>query len=91
MQQSDNAAQVARSLEPAVKQALTPEEREWLEAGYFVELESFSPQRLIRILNYSIAQSRELDVGGAEASGSDLLMVGDDTGSGYLYTSESFG
>ncbi len=91
MQQNSSAAQVARTLEPAVKQGLTPEEREWLEAGYFVELESFSPQRLIRILNYSIAQSRELEIGGAEASGSDLLMMGDDTGSGYLYTSESFG
>jgi hypothetical protein len=58
---------------------------DWLEAGNFVELESFTPQKLMQVLHRSLSDTRELD----SERGSDLFFVGDS--GGYFYTSESFG
>lgn len=57
-------------------------ELQWLEAGNFVELESFTPQKLIQVLNRGIAGSQNLD------DDNSLIFVGD---AGAIYVNESFG
>lgn len=81
---SDSMRQDARELAPAVRQELSPEELQWLESGNCVELESFSPQKLIQILNLGIAGGRDLD-----SDDSSLILLGD-TGSS-IYVVDSFG
>ncbi len=62
--QADHAsAQTAKQLSPEIRTNLSAEELQWLDAGNFVELESFPPQQLIHILNRGIAGSRDLDSG----------------------------
>jgi len=56
-QQSTKFAQQARQLIPAVRQQLSAEELDWLNAGYCVELESFTPRRLLKIVSQGIAWS----------------------------------
>ncbi|MGL5060038.1 MAG: hypothetical protein ACRC62_08645 [Microcoleus sp.] len=81
---SENAARNARELSPAIRQDLSAEELRWLESGNYVELESFSPQKLIQILNLGISGSRDLD-----SDNSSLILLGD-TGSS-IYVVDSFG
>jgi DNA-directed RNA polymerase subunit RPC12/RpoP len=81
---SQEYAQDAVQLLPEIRQNLSAEELEWLEAGNFVELESFSPQKLIQILNRGIAGSRDL---GRE--GSSLILLGSADTS--IYVVDSFG
>jgi hypothetical protein len=80
-------AQSARQLPDAVRQGLTAEELAWLDAGSFVELESFTPQKLLRVVNYGLAQS-------GDPQGNDGLILVDDNvgyGGGYVFVSDSFG
>ena len=87
VQQSQTMAQSARQLPDAVRQGLTAEELAWLDAGSFVELESFTPQRLLRVVNYGLAQS-------GEPQGNEGLILVDDNvgyGGGYVFVSDSFG
>ena len=87
VQQSQTMAQSARQLPDAVRQGLTAEELAWLDAGNFVELESFTPQRLLRVVNYGLAQS-------GDPQGNDGLILVDDNvgyGGGYVFVSDSFG
>lgn len=84
IQASPESAEAAKRLLPEICSTLSTDELEWLEAGNFVELESFSPQKLIQILNSSIANSRTLN-----SDDSSLILVGD-TGSS-MYVAESFG
>jgi hypothetical protein len=81
---SDDAARDARELPTAIRQDLSPEELQWLESGNYVELESFSPQKLIHILNLGIADSRDLD-----SDDSSLILLGDMGSS--IYVVDSFG
>jgi len=87
VQQSQTMAQSARQLPDAVRQGLTAEELAWLDAGNFVELESFRPQKLLRVVNYGLAQS-------GDPQGNDGLILVDDNvgyGGGYVFVSDSFG
>jgi hypothetical protein len=87
VQQSQTMAQNARQLPDAVRQGLTAKELAWLDAGNFVELESFTPQRLLRVVNYGLAQS-------GDPQGNDGLILVDDNvgyGGGYVFVSDSFG
>ena len=61
---------------------LSSRELQWLETGKFVKLESFTPQKLIQVLNRGIAGSLNLD------SDNSSVSVGDNTG---VYATESFG
>jgi hypothetical protein len=81
--QSDQSAQAAQQLDPVIRQNLNPEELAWLETGCYLELESFSPQKLIQILQRAINESRELAI----VEGGDMLIM-DSPG---FYTVESFG
>jgi hypothetical protein len=80
--QSTESAQLAQQLSTDLRNSLTPAELEWLDAGCYLELESFSPQKLIQILQRAINESREL----ATIEGGDLLMINPG-----FYTVESFG
>lgn len=87
VQQSQTMAQSARQLPDAVRQGLTAEELAWLDAGNFLELESFTPQRLLRVVNYGLAQS------GDPQGNQGLILVDDNVGygGGYVFVSDSFG
>ncbi|MCA1992961.1 MAG: hypothetical protein LDL41_13130 [Coleofasciculus sp. S288] len=87
VQGSQESTQQARQLPPDVRQSLSSDELEWLEAGNFVELESFSPRRIIQVLNRGIVQSQE------QTSSDSLILVDDGGygGVGYVYAVDSFG
>ncbi len=82
--QSTASAQTAQQLAPDIRTSLTPPELEWLDAGCYLELESFSPQKLIQILQRAINESRELAV----VEGGDMLIMDSNPG---FYTVDSFG
>ncbi|MEG4229324.1 hypothetical protein QUA44_25390 [Microcoleus sp. N9_A2] len=86
VQQSQTMAQSTRQLPDAVRQGLTAEELAWLDAGNFVELESFTPQRLLRVVNYGLAQS-----GDPQSNDGLILAGGAAYGGGYVFVSDSFG
>jgi hypothetical protein len=81
---SESSARDAVQLPPAIRQDLSPEELDWLKLGNFVELESFSPQKLIQILNRGIAGSRDLG-----SDDSSLILLGGTDSS--IYVVDSFG
>ncbi|MBD0395485.1 MAG: hypothetical protein ICV52_16980 [Microcoleus sp. C1-bin4] len=81
---SDSSARDAVQLPPAIRQDLSAEELEWLDLGNYVELESFSPQKLIQILNRGIAGSRDLG-----SDDSSLILLGGTDSS--IYVVDSFG
>ncbi|MEG4571139.1 hypothetical protein QUA56_00200 [Microcoleus sp. N3A4] len=81
---SESSARDAVQLPPAIRQDLSPEELEWLELGNYVELESFSAQKLIQILNRGIAGSRDLG-----SDDSSLILLGGTDSS--IYVVDSFG
>lgn len=56
---SEDSAREAQELSSKVKEDLTEKEIKWLEAGKFVELESFTPQRLLRVVSQGILNSRQ--------------------------------
>jgi hypothetical protein len=85
IQRSPGIAQDAKQQLAEIRGDLLATELNWLESGSFVELESFTPQKLIQILHRSISETRDP----ASEDGSDLFFVGDS--GGYFYTSESFG
>ncbi|HEY9800025.1 MAG TPA: hypothetical protein V6D25_06665 [Leptolyngbyaceae cyanobacterium] len=84
IQTSPELAEAAKQLPLEVRSSLSKVELDWLEAGNFVELESFSPQKLIQILNRGIINSQALD-----AEDSSLILVGDSDNS--MYAVQSFG
>jgi hypothetical protein len=81
---SESSARDAVQLPSAIRQDLSAEELEWLNLGNYVELESFSAQKLIQILNRGIAGSR--DIGSDDSS---LILLGDTDSS--IYVVDSFG
>ena len=83
MQKSAQCANQAKQMPAEVKQSLLPDEVAWLEIGYFVELESLSPQRLLQVVTQGIAKSRT-----SQSIGS-LFTV--DSGDSNSYIVEDFG
>lgn len=86
---AEESAQQAKQLPPDVQQNLSAEELEWLELGNFVELESFTPRRLLQIVTQGIAR-RQLSPDGTDSA---FVEIDSDSSSGesYLLASESFG
>ncbi len=82
---STASATAATQLQPEIRQHLTAAELAWLDAGNYVELESFTPQQLIQILNRGIVNSRELDISDSGA----MIWMGNEGSS--VYAVESFG
>lgn len=88
VQQSPESAQAGRNMAQPVLAALEVTEIQWLRDGYFVELESFAPQALLRMITMGIARSRD-------PRASDSLVPLDQdpgyTGTTMVYVSDSFG
>ncbi|MDZ8052837.1 MAG: hypothetical protein RMX68_032175 [Aulosira sp. ZfuVER01] len=84
IQASPDSAQAAKDLFGEIRQNLTAEELAWLDSGKFVELESLTPQRIIKVLQRGITGSQNLAI-----DDSSLILVGD-TGND-IYFVESFG
>jgi hypothetical protein len=86
MQTSDESAQEAKQLSSEIRSGLSTEDLQWLDAGNFVELESFTPAKLIQILRRGISSTNNL----VAENDSSILIFSDynDTG---VYAVESFG
>ncbi len=84
IQSTQESAQAAKELSPAIRQSLSSEEIKWLELGNFVELESFTPKRLIQVLNRCILRANNLTDG-------DRNLLAIEETSGDLYLVQSFG
>jgi hypothetical protein len=81
---STNSAYTAKQIPPSEWTGLSVEEVSWLTAGNYVELESFTPQQLIQVLNRGIAGT--LNIVGESDS---YMTIGGYDGS--IYAAESFG
>lgn len=89
--ESDLSTQ-AKQIPGEVRRSLSNEELSWLEAGNYVELESFTPQRLLNILSNGIARSRTTLSGQIESGGSSIYNPDEGTRVASAITfSESFG
>jgi len=91
VRQSPKFAKTARQLPEPVRQSLSQDEWEWLEMGNYVELEFFTPQRLLQVVSQGIARSQEL------GSANDMTSIYGDgdydntSTSAMLFASDSFG
>ena len=59
VQQKEEYAADARNLSIDVKRDLTEAEIKWLESGKFIELESYTPKRLLTVVTQGISRSRK--------------------------------
>jgi hypothetical protein len=84
VQNTDSLAKKATELPLEIRQTLSKEELSWLDAGNFVELESFSPQILIKVLRNGISGSLNL-----ASDDSSIILIGDSGND--IYMVESFG
>jgi hypothetical protein len=84
IESSPNSGKDCIELPREVRGSLSPEELKWLDAGNFVELESFNPQQLIQIIQRGITRDLSLDSGD-----SDSIFVENSDSS--LYVFQSFG
>jgi hypothetical protein len=89
IQVSADSAQRALVMPPEVVKQLSATDLKWLEAGYFVDLESFTPQKLMHIVSQGIRRMQNL----GEDVGDNLILVGgfgsDDVT--FVYASDNFG
>ena len=85
VQNSKISATAAQNLAALLRQNLSDSEIKWLNKGNFVDLESFTPQKLIQVLQRSIVNSQQL----YRVDERNLILVGG--GSSFLYASDSFG
>jgi len=89
IQVSADSAHRARVMPPEVVKQLSATDLKWLEAGYFVDLESFTPQKLMHIVSQGIGRMQNL----GEDVGDNLILVGgfgsDDVT--FVYASDNFG
>ncbi|MBW4598347.1 MAG: hypothetical protein KME29_01725 [Calothrix sp. FI2-JRJ7] len=67
-----------------IRSTLTLQELQWLQAGNFVNLESFKPQQLIQIIQRGISNSSNLE-------SNTNLLVDSSSSDTFIYISESFG
>ncbi|OKH42568.1 hypothetical protein NIES2101_32765 [Calothrix sp. HK-06] len=80
---SPQSASEASQLPSEICNNLSPDELQWLQAGNFVNLESFRPQQLIQIIQHGIANTLNL-----ESDSGLLIASSSDT---YIYSTQSFG
>jgi hypothetical protein len=87
---SEGSARLAReSIPPQVRASLSPEEIKWLEEGNFIDLQSFTPAALLRIVTAGIAKSRDPNATNAlaDTDSSDLYYGGGP----YIFMYDNFG
>ena len=99
---SDESARQAQRISVNVKETLSTDEIAWLEAGFYVELESFSPRKLLQVASQGMAKSQAIANGyssGLDSSldspdSEDIVMAFDDNSSSQsvvFFASDSFG
>ena len=81
--QSAKSAKASQQLAADLRNTLDPTELTWLDAGYYLELESLPPQELVQILQRAINHSHQL----AEIEDGDPIVMN----SPGFYTVESLG
>ncbi|MDE5124269.1 MAG: hypothetical protein O4965_31270, partial [Trichodesmium sp. St19_bin1] len=75
---SDESARQAQRISVNVKETLSTDEIAWLEAGCSVELESFSPRKLLQVASQGMAKTQAIANG--YSSGSDSSLDSPDSG-----------
>lgn len=75
--------QLSQNLPTEVRQNLTASELKWLDKGYYLELEYFTPERLLRSVIQGIAKSQDPN------SSDSLFSMSEDSDD--VYYSSSFG
>lgn len=86
---SGGSARLAREgMPPEVRASLLPEEIKWLEEGNFVDLQSFVPAALLRIVTMGIAKSRDPNATNALADTESDFYYG---GGPYIFMYDNFG
>jgi hypothetical protein len=87
---SSESATAAKQMPAAVRQGLSADEIAWLEEGNYVELESFSPQRLLRVASRGVANSQSFSLGESfDGDDGDGSLA--DGGDAYIFIYDSFG
>ncbi|MFO0141452.1 MAG: hypothetical protein ACK513_08575, partial [Aphanizomenon sp.] len=79
----------SKKLSVDICQSLTADELAWLHTGNFVELESFTPQKLIQVLRHGISGSLNLE----SDDNSNIILIGDSgiNSGNDIYMVENFG
>ena len=78
IQQKEEYAADARNLSVDVKQDLTEAEIEWLESGKFIELESYTPKKLLRVISQGISRSLQPESFQPDSGGTTFISGYDD-------------
>ncbi|MDY6899627.1 MAG: hypothetical protein SWZ49_16345, partial [Cyanobacteriota bacterium] len=78
VQQKEEYIEDAINLSIDVKRDLTEAEIEWLESGKFIELESYTPKKLLRVVTQGIAKSRQPDTIQSGSGGTTFISGYDD-------------
>jgi hypothetical protein len=76
---SKKVAQAALRMPPIVRDSLLTAELKWLDMGCYIDLESFSSQQIIQILQRAINESRQLNEGeellNSDGSNADFYLL----------------
>ncbi|MEL7244144.1 MAG: hypothetical protein AAGM40_17680 [Cyanobacteria bacterium J06573_2] len=96
VQQKQEYVTDAKNLSVDVKRDLSEAEIEWLAEGRFIELESYTPKKLIRVITRGIAQSRQPDTIQSDSGGTTFISGYDDYDSDSdigiaIFAADSFG
>ncbi|MDJ0554969.1 MAG: hypothetical protein QNJ68_11090 [Microcoleaceae cyanobacterium MO_207.B10] len=83
---SDESAREARQIPTTVKSTLSTDELAWLEAGFYVELESFSPRKLLQVAAQGIAKTQAIANGYSSDSDSSVYSS-DSSDEGIIFVS----
>ncbi|MGB3653886.1 MAG: hypothetical protein WBA41_22100 [Rivularia sp. (in: cyanobacteria)] len=78
IQATEESATDARNLSIDVKRDLTDAEIAWLESGKFIELECYTPKRLLRVVTQGIAKSCQPDNLQPDSGGTTFIGGYDD-------------
>ncbi|BAY84970.1 hypothetical protein NIES267_44680 [Calothrix parasitica NIES-267] len=78
VQQKQEYAADARNLSIDVKRDLSEAEIEWLESGKFIELESYTPKKLLRVISQGISRSLQPDSFLPDSGGTTYISGYDD-------------
>ncbi len=77
--QSHKVAQAAHRMPATVRDSLLPDELKWLDTGCYLDLESFSSEQIIQILQRAIYESHQLteidDMLNSDGSDADFYLL----------------
>ncbi|MDY6938144.1 MAG: MFS transporter permease [Cyanobacteriota bacterium] len=74
---STTSARKAQNLPVRIRQSLSQQERKWLDAGNFIELESFTPQKLIQVLQRRMAGNQPVQNPNTNSEQNDFSFAED--------------